>query len=158
MKKTLVLGLGNPILSDDGVGIHVIPALSSRRLPPGVVLAEASIGGLRLLEIVSGYRRVIVVDAIQVREGCPGEILLFGPQDLRTSLHSGSAHDLSFPGALNLGRELGMDIPEDGDIKVVAIQAADVQTLNERLTPAVEAAIPRAVEAVLAILGEENAS
>lgn len=158
MKKTLILGLGNRILTDDGVGIHIVRALVAQALPPGVACAEASMGGLRLLETVSGYARVILVDAIQIPEGHPGDIYHLHPRDGRSSLHSGSSHDLSLPGALKLGRELGMDIPEDPAIKIIAIQAEDVQTLGEKLTQRVEAAIPRAVEAVLAILGEENES
>jgi hydrogenase maturation protease len=156
MKKTLVLGLGNPILTDDGVGIHVVRALPAQALPPGVVLAEASIGGLRLLEIISGFEQIILVDAIQTPGGHPGDICFLHPGDLQGSLHSGSAHDLSLYGALQLGRELGMAIPEDGAIKILAIQAADVRTLDERLTPKVEAAIPRAVEAILALLENDT--
>ena len=77
---------------------------------------------------------------------------------MRTSLHSGSAHDLSFSAALDLGRELGMDIPEDPNIKIVAIQVEDVQTLGEKMTSAVEASIPRAVEAVLEVLRDNGES
>ena len=158
MKKTLILGLGNPILTDDGVGIRVVHALRARTLPAGVFFAEAGIGGLRLLETIAGYERVILVDAILNPKGRPGEICLLQPRDLRTSLHSGSAHDLSFSDALNLGRELGMDIPEDPHIKIVAIQVEDVQTLGEEMTSAVEASITGAVEAVLEVLREEKGS
>jgi hydrogenase maturation protease len=156
MKKTLILGLGNPILGDDGVGIHVVRALPAQTLPLGVVSVEASVGGLRLLEIISGYQEIVLVDAIQTADGQPGDIYHLHPQDLRTSLHSGSAHDLSLSGALQLGRKLGMDIPEDSAIKIIAIQVKDVRTLEEKCTPMVEAAIPRAVEAVLAVLEKES--
>jgi len=156
MKKTLILGMGNPILTDDGVGIHVVRALRARTLPPGVLFAEAGIGGLRLLEEIAGYERVILVDAILTPGGQTGEICLLQPRDLRMSLHSGSAHDLSFTAALELGRELGMDIPEDPHIKIVAIQVEDVQTLGEKMTPAVEASISGAVEAVMKIVKEEE--
>jgi hydrogenase maturation protease len=152
MKKTLVLGLGNPILTDDGVGIHVVRALAANPLPAGVVLTEASVGGLRLLEIISGYEQVILVDAIQTQDGHPGDIHSLHPGAWQRSLHSGSAHDLSLSGALQLGRKLGMAIPEDSAIKIIAIQVEDVQTLAEELTPAVKAAIPRAVAALLALL------
>ena len=155
MKKTLILGLGNPILADDGVGIHVVRALAAHSLPAGVVLTEGCVGGLRLLEIIPGYDQVILVDAIQTPDGHPGEIFPLQPGALRNPLHSGSAHDLSLSGALCLGRELGMAIPEDTDIRIIAIQVADVRTLDEELTPAVKAAIPRAVEAVLTLLEKD---
>lgn len=174
MRKTLILGLGNPILTDDGVGIHVVRAVQSHltsyalrltsyalrftslRLTPHasrLEFAEATVGGLRLLEIITGYERVIIVDAIQTPDGKPGEIHRLHPNDLRASLHAGSTHDLSFGAALALGREMGMKLPTDEDIVIIAIEAEDVLTFGETCTPAVAAAIPRAVEAVLAELG-----
>lgn len=156
MKKTLVLGLGNLILTDDGIGIHVVRALASHPLPPGVVTAETSLGGLRILETILGYQRIILVDAIQTAEGKAGEIYTFDPSSLQASLHSGSTHDLSLFGALQMGRELGMDIPDDSDIPIVAVQVEDVQTLGETLTPDVEAAIPAAVIVVMTILKEQG--
>jgi len=154
MKKTLILGLGNPILTDDGIGIHVVRALEARSLPSHVTCAEASIGGLRLLSVIAGYERVILVDAIQTPEGKVGDIYRLHPQDLRTSLHAGSTHDLTLPGALTLGRSLRMALPEDQAITIIAIQADDVLTLGEECIPSVRAAIPRAVEAVLTELEE----
>ncbi len=156
MKKTLILGLGNPILTDDGVGIQVVRALGKHCLPAEVFFAEAGVGGLRLLETIAGYERVILVDATLAPDGRPGEISLLHPGDLRESLHSGSSHDLSFSAALALGRDLGMDLPKDPQIKIVAIQVEDVQTLGEKMTPAVEASIPCAAEMVLEILKEEK--
>jgi hydrogenase maturation protease len=157
MKKTLIVGLGNPILADDGVGVHVVRALAAYSLPAGVVLTEACVGGLRLLEIISGYDRVILVDAIQMPDGQPGDIFSLRPDALQSSLHSGSAHDLSLSDALRLGRELGMAIPGDTAIWIVALQVADVRTLNEELTPAVQAAIPTAVEAILSLTEKDPA-
>jgi hydrogenase maturation protease len=156
MKKTLVLGLGNPILTDDGIGILVVRALSAQPLPPGVDTAEASLGGLRILEIITGYERLILVDAIQTADGRPGEVSTPDHDKLHASLHSGSTHDLSFSGALKLGRELKMDIPGDSEIVIVAVEVEDVRSLGETPTPAVEAAIPGAVEKVLTLLREQE--
>ena len=151
--RTMVLGLGNPILTDDGVGIHVVRAAASRySLCTGVVFAEASVGGLRLLDLLAGYDRVILVDAIQTRDGQPGMIYRVGPGDLQASLHSGSTHDLSLPAALDLGRRLGMKLPSDRDLTILAVEVEDVLTLGETCTPAVTRAIPDAVEATLAEL------
>ena len=117
-----------------------------------MTFAEASVGGLRLLDLLAGYDRVILVDAIQTRGGQPGDIYRLGPGDLRASLHSGSTHDLSLPGALDLGRRLGMALPGDEDMIILAVEVEDVLTFGETCTPAVTGAIPRAVEAVLAEL------
>lgn len=157
--RTLVLGLGNPILTDDGVGIHVVRAvaiqMALRPLPieeDAVTYAEASVGGLRLLDILAGFDRVILVDAIQTLGGSPGQLHRLGPAALQQSRHSGSTHDLSLAGALKLGRDLAMSLPQDEAIVILAIEVEDVCTFDESCTPAVAAAIPRAVEAALAEL------
>lgn len=150
--KTLVLGLGNPILTDDGVGIYVVREVAARCQREGVTFAEASVGGLRLLEHLEGYERVIMVDAIQTCDGKPGDIYRLHPNELRASLHSGSTHDLSFPGALALGRGMGMVLPGDDDIVIFAIQVEDILTFGESCTSVVAAVIPAAAETVLSEL------
>jgi len=153
LKKILIVGLGNPILTDDGIGIYVMREVAAQCARDDVVFAEASVGGLRLLDTIRGYERVILVDAIQTCTGRPGDIYRLRPNDLRASLHSGSTHDVSLPGALALGRGLGMSLPSDEALSIVAIEVEDVLTFGEACTPAVAAAIPRAVEVVLAELG-----
>lgn len=156
---TLVLGLGNPILCDDGVGIHVVRAVAARwqSVPgrDGVAFAEASVGGLRLLDCLAGYERVVLVDAILTGCGKPGEIHRLHPGDLLASLHSGSTHDLSLPGALALGRGMGLSLPADEDIAILAVEVEDVWTFGESCTPAVTRAIGEASRAVLALLEEQ---
>lgn len=148
--KTLVLGLGNTILCDDGVGILVVQEAAERCDRNDVTFTDASVGGMRLLDVISGYDRLILVDAIQTQGGKVGEIYRLGPNDLKVTLHSGSTHDLSLTGALALGRGMGMSLPADEDIVIIAIEVEEVLTFGEECTPAVAEAIPRAVEAVLA--------
>ena len=151
----LVLGLGNSILSDDGVGIHVVRAVAAQWTGNGVDFQEASVGGLRLLEVIAGYDRLILVDAIQTPDGAPGQIYRLTSDDLRTSLHAGSTHDFSFQGALAWGRQMGMALPPDDAITIIAVEAEDVLTFGEALMPAVAAALPDAVEALLAELARD---
>ena len=147
--KTLVLGLGNPILTDDGVGIYVVREVAEHCSRSEVACAEASVGGLRLLEIIAGYERVIIVDAIQTADGQPGDLYQLHPNDLRVSLHAGSTHDLSLPNALALGRSLGMPLPQDKEITILAVEVEDVTTFGETCTPYIKAAIPRLTQMVL---------
>lgn len=70
--KTLILGLGNTILSDDGVGIRIIEELQSRISDPDITVSETNVSGLSLLDIIIGYDKVIIVDAIQTVGGKPG--------------------------------------------------------------------------------------
>lgn len=151
--KTLVLGLGNPILTDDGVGIHVVRAIAAQcPLADHVAFAEACVGGMRLLDLLAGYDRVFLVDAIQTRDGQPGQIYTLGPGDLHGSLHTGSTHDLTLASALDLGRCLEMGLPADEDLVVVAVEAGDVLTIGETCTAPVVRAIPRAADIILAHL------
>ena len=153
MMKTLVLGIGNPILRDDGIGIYVARAAEAAYDKDDVDFCEASVGGLRLLNVINGYERVIMVDAIMMRDGRPGDIYRMGPNELCASLHADCSHDMSLPVALALGRELGMVLPDDENFVILAVQVEDVINFGEECTPKVEAAIPRAVERVLHELG-----
>ena len=150
--RTLVLGLGNPILTDDGVGIHVVRAAAALGSACEVDMQEASVGGLRLLEIISGYDQVILVDALQTGGGNPGDVLRLSCAELPCLRHSGCSHDLSLTGALALGQTLGLELPAAESIRVVGVEVEDVLTFGESCTPAVAAAIPTAVGAVLAEL------
>jgi hydrogenase maturation protease len=154
--KTLIVGMGNPILTDDGIGIYVVQELVGRIQRDDVDVAEACVGGMRLLGIIAGYERVILVDAIQTPGGRPGEILRLHSGDLRCSMHAGCTHDLSLAGALALGRGLGMVLPDDDHFQIVAIEVEDVLTFGEGCTPAVTAAIPQVADHVLAMLAEAD--
>ncbi len=151
--KTLVIGLGNPILTDDGVGVKVAYAVRDvLALDEGslVKVTEAGVGGLQLMEMMVGYERVILVDAIQTPGGQPGTIHHLSLDDIASALptqHSASAHDMNLPTALEMGRRLGLALPET--IEIFAIEAEDVVTFGETCTPAVAAAIPSVTELVL---------
>jgi hydrogenase maturation protease len=145
--KTLVLGLGNPILTDDGVGIEVVRALKPRVDDPQVTLHESSLGGLNLLDILVGYDRAIIVDAIQTRDGTTGAVYHLQSDDFEPCLHVSCAHDVDFATALELGRKIGLTLPRD--ITIVAVEVQDVTTFGEECTPVVQVAINTAVDMVL---------
>jgi hydrogenase maturation protease len=155
MERTLIIGLGNPILRDDAVGLHVArrvrEALGDR---PEVEVIEESVGGLRLMERMVGFDRAVLIDAI-CSSRTPGTVLTVDPRDMRTQ-HSASSHDVNLPTALALGRRTGARLPADDQIQIIAIEASDVETFGEDMTEAVAAAVPRAVERVLAVLAQER--
>lgn len=154
--KTLVLGLGNTILRDDGVGIRIVEEAQKQTNDPDIDFDIASVGGLRLLDNLIGYQRIILVDAIQTESATPGDILWLKVKDLQATLHSGSSHDLSLAGALRLGHGLQMDLAHNDNIHILAIQVEDVLNFGESCTPRVAAAIPKAVNALLAELARQN--
>jgi hydrogenase maturation protease len=150
--RTLVLGLGNPILSDDGIGPRV--AQEVQRIladNPNVVIVTSSRSGLDLAEQMVGFGRAVVVDAIQTGAP-PGTIHHLSVWGIPTQL-TASAHGINLRMALEVARRAGAELPIDAAIDVVAVEAEDVLTFREGLGPAVETAVPFAVQTVLDILG-----
>jgi hydrogenase maturation protease len=148
--KTLVLGLGNPLLGDDAIGLKVAGRLRERLLGrEDVDVQEDEAGGLRLMERLAGYERAVIVDAI-VSGGTPGTIRRLESGDVPTQ-RTAIAHGIDLPRALELGRALGLAMPSR--VRVVAIEAASVLEFRHDMTPAVEAALEPAVAAVLDELG-----
>lgn len=147
---TLVLGMGNPILSDDGVGLLVAERLRQRPLPPGVEVQSSEVAGLRLLELVRGFTRVIIIDALKSAADAgrePGEIVRYEAAEFKGGHRYGSAHSIGLDTALELGHRLGYDMPED--VTVYAIEAVDVETFGEELSPPVARAADRVIDLVL---------
>jgi hydrogenase maturation protease len=157
--KTLVLGLGNPILTDDGVGVQVAVAVRAA-LPPdsAIEVSEVSVGGLRLMERVVGYDRVILIDAISRAYNSsdalsPGRIHRLTVGDLKQispTQHSASAHDTSLVTALEMGERMGLALPDE--FIIYAVEVENIIDFGEEPTPAVAAAIPQVTTMVLADL------
>lgn len=160
--KTLVIGLGNPILTDDAAGIltarRVAEALPDA-LPADTAIdvIELSVGGIALMEQMVGYERVILIDALWMPPDQVGRVRVFAAGDLSETLNARSTHDADLPTALRIGRELGALLPEPAHIQIVAITANRVLDFCETPTPAVAAAIPQAASAVLDLLRPASA-
>ena len=155
--KTILVGLGNPILTDDGVGVKVAYEIENRlgtNIPVNLTITEASVGGLRLMELLEGYDRAIIIDAIQTQEGHqPGTIYRMTLDDLREispTQHSSSAHDTSLITALDAGKHMGMKLPDD--VTIFAVEVVNILDFSEEPTPDVAEAIPKVTEMVLQIL------
>ncbi len=154
--NTLILGLGNPILGDDGVGWRVAEAVAAMTNGRTDVEVDcASLGGLSLMERLTGWERAIMVDAISTGKKPVGSVDQFTLKDLPdlTTGHTASAHDTSLRNALNVGRGMDIVLPKDENVFIVAIEAKNVYDFSEELSPAVAAAVPRAVQAVIDLIG-----
>lgn len=153
---TLVVGLGNPILGDDGVGWRVVDELRSMlgdRLT-GIETDCASLGGLSLMERMLGYRRVVLVDSIETGEVAVGSVRAFPLEALPdpSAGHSASAHDTSLLTALQAARAIGAIVPAKVD--VVAVEAVRTYDFSEKLSPPVAAAVPLAAHLVLDLINQ----
>ena len=144
--RTLVLGLGNPILADDSVGFRVIEQLEAGSDKPGLTFMASSSSGLSLLEEIIGYDKLIIIDAIQKKDRQAGEIYRFTLDDSIDTRHTTSPHSVNLATAIELGKRLGEHVPQQ--IVIFAIEVANVTIFSERCTPEVERAIPQAVALV----------
>jgi len=147
--KTLVLGIGNPILGDDGVGFHIAQELAKEIKDENIDVEETSVGGLNLLELIVGYDKVIIIDAIMTDSGEVGKVYQLRLEDIGETAQSMiSAHHLNLLTMIKLGRELfPKEMPEEVAVLVVGIQ--EVAKVTEEMTGKVKKAIPRAVNLVL---------
>lgn len=144
--KTLIVGLGNPILGDDGVGWRVAEQVQALR--PSLEVDFLCLGGLSLMERLIDYDRAVIIDAMQTGHGRAGTVTTFplaALPDLSAG-HTTAVHDTSLQTALRLGRQMGAKLPDE--ITIVAIEAKRVVDFSDHLSTAVAAAIPAAVTAV----------
>ena len=142
-QRTVILGLGNPLMSDDAVGILVARALHARLADPYVELREAAVGGIELMEMLVGYDRAVIVDAVQTDGGKPGDwYRLDAPQEIDGALPQ-SSHRFGVFEGLELGRRLGLDMP--AEIRIYAVEAPEPFTFGEGLSPALAAELPKIV-------------
>jgi len=153
--RSLILGLGNAILGDDAVGLRVAREVAQQLAPDGgVTVAEEERGGLALLEQLAGFDRVLLIDAIQT--GAPvGTLHHLGVDSVPTQ-RTATAHGINLRMALEMGRRSGLSLPTNKAIAILGIEAGDVLTFAETLSPELEQAIPPAVEAVREWLRHEE--
>ena len=148
--KTLLVGMGNPILSDDAVGIRLARDIGRRLADvPGLsVLEECSVGGLNIIEVLEGYDRVILLDSIRTAAGTPGDWHYFTSAALRETMNLSNSHDVNFATALELGRRMGIKLPAEEEIHIFAVEALDLITFSETMTEPMEKAYPEFSEAI----------
>lgn len=150
MQPTLVLGIGNLLMGDEGVGVHALRALATDAWPEGVALLDGGTGGFHLLECFSEYRRVVMVDATM--DGAPaGTVSVLRPRYASDFPRSLTAHDIGLRDLIEAAALLG-PLP---DITLVTVSIAAIRPMDTSLTPAVASAIPvvraRVAEAVGAV-------
>jgi hydrogenase maturation protease len=158
--KILLAGMGNVLRGDDAFGIRVVQALAqSGRAPAGVHIYEAGIAGIPFVqELMSGFDALIVVDAV-AREAEPGALFVLelgaaAPSELAPARVHQALVDAHYAGpaqVLLLARALHICPPQ---VFLVGCQPEFVEEACEGLTPAVERAVPLAVERVLALVAK----
>ena len=144
--KTLILGIGNPILTDDGVGIKIAQQIKENN--PEADVVETSEVGLALLELIAGYDKIIIIDSIKTEQGEIGALYKLGLEDLKYPMNFASSHGIDIPTAVELGQKMGYRIPEC--ICLYAVEIKDNSTFGEECTPEIEARIPLIAHQIMA--------
>jgi len=145
--KTLVLGIGNPILSDDAIGILVAREVKKRITDRNIDVEEASVVGFYLWDIVAGYQKLIIIDSIITGKKKAGSIYRLRPEELENDNLPATSHQIGIINSLKLGGKLGFELPRE--VIIYAIEAKDNTTFSESCSPEVEKAIPIVVEKIL---------
>jgi len=146
--KTIVLGVGNLILGDDGVGIHVVNEIKKQIKNPDITIDEAITGGMNLLDLLLGYEKAIIVDAVKSDNSENGTVKRIPLSDFNT-IHSCNPHDISLIEAIEMAKKMGeKKIPKE--IIIIGVMMKQIPCeFGEELSKKIQTAIPKAVELTL---------
>ena len=143
--KTVILGLGNPILTDDAVGIKIAQKLKEENSKLEVI--ETSEAGIALLDLITGYDKLIIIDSIKNEQGKPGELYKLGLEDLKPAKDFPSSHGIGIATAFELGKGLGYKMPKF--VSIYAVEIKDNTTFGEKCTEEVEQRMPSIVKQIM---------
>ena len=150
--KTLVLGLGNDILMDDGVGPKLMRVVAEQYPFPDFDYDTAALGGMELIEMMRDYSRIIIIDAIMTRGGIPGAVYHLTPANFKETSHISNLHDISFLTALKMAESL--DIYISDKIDIIAVEIVEDRVFGEEFTPELAANYEETKTEVLAMIKE----
>jgi len=146
--KTLVLGMGNTLLSDDGIGIIIKRYLEHRfDDEPEIDFVETSWGGFRIIDILSGYDYAVIVDSIKTANKPQGYIHCLNVNDFLPTLRLTSYHDINFATAIKLAETLNVKVP--ADIDIFAVEVENNYTISEHIDPLLWKSIVKCSEKII---------
>ena len=159
---TLIIGLGNPILGDDGIGWVIAEEVKKKvKESPELSLDEydfmfLSLGGLSLMEQMEGYSNVLIIDSIHTGTNPNGTIFSLPLSRLPnlSSGHSTAVHDTSLANALKMGKMMNFILPEE--VWIIAIETDEVYTFSEEISKVVSGIIPKTLEIIIDSLGKKE--
>ncbi len=143
--NTLILGIGNPILTDDGVGIKIAQKIKEGN--PELEVIETSEAGIALLDLIAGYDKLVIIDSIKTGQEKPGKAYKLRLEDLKPAVDSASSHGVDIATAFELGRGLGYRMPKY--ISLYAVEIKDNTTFGEDCTEEVEERIPFIISQII---------
>lgn len=150
--STLILGLGNDILTDDGIGPKLVHKLQNDLFQPNITFQTAAVGGLEILEMFRNYSKMIILDAIKTNDGIPGTVYYLTPMNFKETLHLSNFHDISFLAALDFAEHMEISIPDQIDI--LAIEIIEDLIFSDEFSPPIAKKYEQIYREVLAAVKE----
>lgn len=151
MRRIFVIGVGNYLLGDEGVGIHVVNRLKEVTLPSCVEVVDGGVGGLFLLEFFEKAEKVILVDAV-LGGGKPGDVYVVGAEELEEGCIESltSSHDVDVRLLVKVAKEMGV-LPE---LFLVGVEPKNYREISINLSREVEEAVPKVIETILELVND----
>jgi hydrogenase maturation protease len=158
--KTLILGLGSEILKDDSLPIKLIKEIKAKNLFRKCDFETANTGGIDLLDIITGYKRVIIIDTMKTRHGIPGNVMLIDVKNLDTTMHLTKLHNVSLTTIMALGNMLDYPVPKN--IFIIAVEIIEdlvfTTELSNRLLKRFSTIADRVIKLVQSIIESKHQS
>lgn len=154
VKKLLILGMGNSIVSDDRIGLVIAEKIARLVDDPRIEVKMLEAGGLDVMEAMAGFDAAVVIDAIKTGTHEPGEIIHMTPEQFSSTPRGKAVHDVSFFDAVEFGKRMNLKMP--CRIDIIAIEVVDNVTVGEKMSQPVMEAVEPSIERVLKLIGEHG--
>ena len=151
IEKTLILGLGNVLLQDEGIGVHSLKQLEKMEWPKNVELLDGGTGGFVLLSLFQDYNKLVIIDATLSNEP-EGTIKIIKPKFAKDFPKSLSTHELGLKDMIESSILLGYK----PDIHLITVSINPEQKMSTSLSPAIEGKIPEVISTVEQIISRLN--
>lgn len=139
-KDALILGLGSNILTDAGVGIHLLNDIKSTGLIANVDFETDFLMSLEILELINNYKTLVIIDGVKSGKDPIGKVRVFSLADFFPTIHLSNFHDFEFSQIIELGEFLGLNMPKN--IQVISIEVQDNLTFSNNLSTELAAQYP----------------
>ncbi|UJG40506.1 MAG: hydrogenase maturation protease [Candidatus Heimdallarchaeum aukensis] len=155
--KIAIIGLGNPIVGDDAVGIRVLDYIKENKTLPSFVdiMVDVSLSGIGLVELFRGYDKVIIIDSMQSNQFEPGTVLRLNPDQFVSALHVSDYHNMDFFTAYEFGKEIYDDLPPNEQIVILGIEINYITEFSDQLSPEIKSKFDDIVNDVYQFIKKE---
>jgi hydrogenase maturation protease len=157
VERTAVLGLGNPVVSDDRVGLAVageVRRLLAASPLENVEVLESTRGGFELIDLLAGFSHAVIVDCLTLPDPSPGCVRRLTLENVSGSARLINAHEISLSTAFELAAAMGIEMPRT--LEILAVEGEDTSTISEEMTPLVAAAVQPLALRIHAALAERQ--